>query len=123
MPMTGKPGPAEVLAIGVRQQSVYQRKTLLERRRDRMASVPAVSFTRPGGIWKMSVPPAGSSTSDRSRKPANASGWARAHLLQIAERWRTTGATIPKNGPRSAKQAAMCCPSKCSVLRRRRNSL
>jgi hypothetical protein len=25
--MTGKPGPAAVLAIGVRQQSVYQRKT------------------------------------------------------------------------------------------------
>jgi hypothetical protein len=53
--MTGKRGPAAVLAIGVRQQSVYQRKTLLERRRHRMASVPAVSFTRPGGIWKMSV--------------------------------------------------------------------
>ena len=69
--MTGKRGPRGV-AIGVRQQSVYQRKTLLERRRHRMASVPAVSFTRPGGIWKISVPPAGSSTSTRSRKRANA---------------------------------------------------
>src|SRR5262249_47607794 len=37
-----------------------------------MASMPAVSFTRPGGIWKMSVPPAASSTSARSRKRANA---------------------------------------------------
>jgi hypothetical protein len=59
-----------VLAIGVRQQSMYQRKTLLERRRHRMACVPVVIFTRPGGIWKMSVPPAGSSTSARSRKRA-----------------------------------------------------
>jgi hypothetical protein len=70
--MTGKRGPAAVLAIGVRQQSVYQRKTLLEKRRHRMASVPAVSFMRAGGIWKMSVPPAGSSASARSRKRANA---------------------------------------------------
>src|SRR5262249_268319 len=31
-PMTGKRGRAAVLAIGVRQQSVYQRKTLLEKR-------------------------------------------------------------------------------------------
>src|SRR5262249_16473218 len=31
-----------------------------------------VSFTCAGGIWKMSVPPAGSSTSGRSRKRANA---------------------------------------------------
>jgi AhpD family alkylhydroperoxidase len=31
-----------------------------------------VSFTRPGAMWKMSVPPAGSSTSARSRKRANA---------------------------------------------------
>jgi hypothetical protein len=31
-----------------------------------------VSFMRPGGIWKMSVPPAESSTSVRSRKRANA---------------------------------------------------
>ena len=31
-----------------------------------------VSFKRAGGIWKMSVPPAGSSTSGRSRKSANA---------------------------------------------------
>jgi len=66
MPMTGKPGPGGVLAIGVRQHSVYQRKTLLERLRHRMASVPAVSFTRPGAMWKMSVPPAGSSTSGLS---------------------------------------------------------
>ena len=29
---TGKRGPAAVLAIGVRQQSAYQRNTLLERR-------------------------------------------------------------------------------------------
>src|SRR5260370_3387736 len=43
---TGKRGPA-VLPIGVRQQSVYQRKTLLEKCRQRTASVPAVSFTRP----------------------------------------------------------------------------
>ena len=35
-----------------------------------MACVPVVIFTRPGGIWKMSVPPAGSSTSARSRKRA-----------------------------------------------------
>jgi hypothetical protein len=47
---TGKHGPAAVLAIGVLQQSVYQRKTFLERPRHRTASVPAVSFTRPGGI-------------------------------------------------------------------------
>ena len=32
-----------MLAIGVRQQSVYQRKTLLEKRRHRLASVPAVN--------------------------------------------------------------------------------
>jgi hypothetical protein len=70
--MIGKRGPAAVLAIGVRQQSVYQRKTLLVSRRQSKASVPEVSFTRPGGIWKMSVPPAGSSTSGRSRKRANA---------------------------------------------------
>jgi len=71
-PTTGKRGPAAVLPIGVRQQSVYQRKTLLEKRRHRTASVPAVSFTRPVGIRKMSVPPAASSTSGRSRKRANA---------------------------------------------------
>ena len=46
--MTGKPGAVAVLAIGVWQQSVYQRKTLLERRMHPMASAPAVSFTRPG---------------------------------------------------------------------------
>src|SRR5262249_15099088 len=58
--MTGKRGLAAVLPIGVRQHSVYQRRTpLSERRRHRTASVPAVSFTRPGGIWKMSVPPGG----------------------------------------------------------------
>jgi hypothetical protein len=42
--MTGKRGVAAVLAIGVRQQSVYQRKTLLERQRHRMASMPAVEL-------------------------------------------------------------------------------
>src|SRR5262245_7615684 len=53
--MTGKRGLAAVLPIGVRQQSVYQRRTpLSERRRHRTASVPTVSFTHPGGIWKMS---------------------------------------------------------------------
>src|SRR5215471_9530395 len=70
-PTTGKRGPA-VLAIGVRQQSVYQRKTRLEKWRQRKASVPAASFTRPAGIWKISVPPVVSSTSGRSRKRANA---------------------------------------------------
>jgi hypothetical protein len=49
-PMTGKPGLAGVLAIGVRQHSLYECKTLLERRRHRMASAPAVSVTRPGGM-------------------------------------------------------------------------
>jgi hypothetical protein len=53
-------------------RAFHWRARTLERRRHRMASVPAVSFTRPGGIWKMSVPPAGSSTSVRSRKRANA---------------------------------------------------
>jgi hypothetical protein len=48
MPTTGKCGQAAVLAIGVRQHSVYQRKTLLERLRHRSVSVPAVSVTRPG---------------------------------------------------------------------------
>jgi hypothetical protein len=48
--MTGKPGLAGVLAIGVRQHSLYECKTLLERRRHRMASAPAVSVTRPGGM-------------------------------------------------------------------------
>jgi hypothetical protein len=49
IPMTGKRGPA-VLAIGVRQQSLYQRNTpLLPRLTQRNASAPAVSFTRPGG--------------------------------------------------------------------------
>jgi hypothetical protein len=33
---------------------VYQRKTLLEKCRQRTASVPVVSFTRPAGIWKIS---------------------------------------------------------------------
>ena len=47
------------MPIGVRQQSAYQRRTLLDKRRQRTASVPAVSFTRPTGIWKMSAPPAG----------------------------------------------------------------
>ena len=62
MLMIGKPAPAP-LAMGVRQQSVYQRRTpLSESRRHRRASVPAVSFKCPGGIWKMSVPPAGSSS-------------------------------------------------------------
>ncbi len=36
---------AAVLAIGVRQQSAYQRKTLPKKRRHRTASAPAVSFT------------------------------------------------------------------------------
>ena len=67
-PTTGKRGLA-VLPIGVRQQTVYQRKTLLERCRQRTASVPALSFTRPVGIWKMSPPPV-SSTSGRSSKCA-----------------------------------------------------
>ena len=40
--------------------------------RQRTASAPVVSFTRPAGIWKISVPPAVSSTSGRSRKRANA---------------------------------------------------
>src|SRR5262249_1331878 len=71
-PMTGKPGLAALLAIGVWQQSAYHRKTLLERLRQRRASVPTVSFTRRGGIWKMSVPPLASSTSGRPRKRANA---------------------------------------------------
>src|SRR5260370_1267530 len=48
MPITGKPGPAGGLAISVRQHSAYQRKTLLERLRHRIAVVPAVRFTRPG---------------------------------------------------------------------------
>jgi hypothetical protein len=42
----GERGPAAVLAIGVR--------LMLEKRRYRMASVPAMSF-RPGGIWTISV--------------------------------------------------------------------
>jgi hypothetical protein len=50
MPTTGKCGLAAVLAIGVWQQSVYQRMTLLESWRHRKASVPAMSLTRPGGI-------------------------------------------------------------------------
>jgi hypothetical protein len=41
---------------------------MLEKRGHRMGSVPAMSFTRPGGIWKMSVPPAGSSTSARPKE-------------------------------------------------------
>jgi len=45
--MTGKRGPA-VLPIGVRQHSVYQRKTLLEKCRQRTASVPAISFAGRG---------------------------------------------------------------------------
>jgi hypothetical protein len=45
----GKRGLVAVLPIGVRQQSVYQRRTpLSERRRHRMASVPAPSFTCAG---------------------------------------------------------------------------
>src|SRR3977135_2886404 len=67
-PTTGKRGLA-VLPIGVRQQTVYQRKTLLERCRQRTASVPALSFTRPVGSWTRSAPPV-SSTSGRSSKCA-----------------------------------------------------
>src|SRR5262249_10952392 len=71
-PIRGTRGPA-VLPIGVRQQSVYQREIpLLLRRRHRTASMPALSFTRPRGIWKMSVPPAASSTSASSRERADA---------------------------------------------------
>ena len=69
-PKNGTRALEAVFAIGVRQQSAYQRKTLFEKRRLRTASIPAVSFTRPGGICTMSVPPAASSTSARSRKRA-----------------------------------------------------
>ena len=34
-------------------------------------TAPVLSFTRPGGIWKISVPPAAPSTSGRPRKRAN----------------------------------------------------
>src|SRR6516165_5014577 len=69
---TGKRGPAAVLAIGVRQQSANQRKTLSERRTQRRASKPAMNVTCLGGNWKMSVPPPASRMSGRLRKRANA---------------------------------------------------
>src|SRR5215472_983554 len=47
--MTGKCGRAALLAIGVRQQSVYQRKTLLEKRRHRRASVRHLEDVRTTG--------------------------------------------------------------------------
>jgi hypothetical protein len=57
-PMTGKCGRAAVLAIGVRQQSVYQRKTLLERRRHRKGVRARGELHAPGRHLK-DVRPAG----------------------------------------------------------------
>jgi hypothetical protein len=62
------------------------------------AARAAVSFTRPGGIWKMSVPPAGSRASARSRKRANA--WQ--SLQQQTKRLAKRGAQCP---PRRGLQA------------------
>src|SRR5262245_14674369 len=46
--MTGKCARAAVLAIGVRQQSVYQRKTLLEKRRHRKGLCARGELHAPG---------------------------------------------------------------------------
>ena len=47
---TGKRALAALLAIGVRQQAAYQRKTLLDKQTQRSSSTPEVSVTQPGGI-------------------------------------------------------------------------
>src|ERR1051326_4542086 len=66
-PTNGTRAPP-VLPIGVRQHAAYQRcKPRGPRRTQPTRSRPVVRVRRHGGIWKMSVPPAASSTSGRSR--------------------------------------------------------
>src|SRR4030081_1411736 len=71
--MTGKRGPAGELAVGVRATIAVPAQDLVgEAQASHAVRARGELHAPPSGIWKMSVPPAGSSTSARSRKRANA---------------------------------------------------